>query len=162
MVGRHDIVNDSASRDLDRVRSRERAVSRIFKGAVVSVVGWLGVVAVPVADFLFGVSQVTQEVLSLAARSAVWLGLLVAASAGTHLLRFGGRRGKLAFASLAAAGGCGMVAVAEQLETWFLDSQLLRGLDTWALAGAVFFFVLAMILLSGGPRGNRANERGEG
>ena len=154
-------VDESASRDLERVRSRERAVSRVFKGVVVSVVGWVGVMAVPIADFVFGASQFTQEVWSIAARSLVWLGLFVAASAGTHLMRFGGRRGKLAFASIAAAGGCGLVAVAEQFETWFLDTDLLRGLDVWGLAGAVFFFGLAMMLLRGSDQGDHLGEKGE-
>jgi hypothetical protein len=129
-------VDESPFRELERVQSRQRAVSRIYKGIGVSAVGWFGLVGVPVADFLFGASQFTQEAWSIAARSLVWLGVFVAASAGTHLLRFGGRRGKLAFASLAAAGGCGLVAVAEQFEAWFLDTQLLRGLDVWGLAGA--------------------------
>jgi hypothetical protein len=84
------------------------------------------------------------------------VGVFVAASAGTHLLRFGGRRGKLAFASLAAAGGCGMVAVAEQYERWFLDTQFLRGLDVWGLAGALIFFVLIMVLLLSDARDKRS------
>jgi len=154
-------VQESPSSDLERVRSRERAVSRVSKGVGVSVVGWLGMVAVPVADFVFGASQLTQEVWSIAARSAVWLGIFVAASAGTHILRFGGKRGKLAFASLAAAGGCGMLAVAEQFETWFLDTQFLRGLDVWGLAGALVFFVLAIALLTADTQGHGLSEDGE-
>ena len=153
-------VEESPPRDLERVRSRERAVTRITRGVGVSVVGWLGIVAVPVADFVFGASQFTQEVWSIAARSLVWVGVFVAASAGTHLLRFGGRRGKLAFASLAAAGGCGMVAVAEQFEAWFLDTEFLRGLDLWGLAGALVFFVLGMVLLRGDAQGNCFGENG--
>jgi hypothetical protein len=137
----------SSSRDLDRVRSRERAVSRIFKGFVVAGIGWLGVIAVPVADFVFGASQVVQEVWSIVARSVVWVGFFVAASAGTHLLRFGGRRGALAFASFAAAGACGLLAVAEQFETWFLDTHVLQGLDIWGLGGAGLFGVLGWVLL---------------
>lgn len=151
-------VEESPPRDIERVQSRERAVSRITKGVWVSMTGWVGVVAVPIGDFVFGASQLTQEVWSIAARSLVWLGVFVAVSAGTHLLRFGGRRGKLAFASLGAAGGCGIVAVAEQFETWFLDTQILRGLDVWGLAGALVFFVLAMVLLTGDPRGNGHGE----
>jgi len=139
--------NPSSSQDLDRVRSRERAVSRIFKGVVVAGIGWLSMIAVPVADFVFGASQVVQEVWSIGARSLVWLGFFVAASAGTHLLRFGGRRGALAFASFAAAGACGLLAVAEQFETWFLDTHVLHGLDIWGLAGAGLFFVLGSVLL---------------
>ncbi len=154
-------LDESPSRDPEGVQSRERAVNRISKGVGVSVIGWLGMVAVPVVDFVFGASQFTQEVGSIAARSLVWLGVFVAASAGTHLLRFGGRRGKLAFASLSAAAGCGLIAVAEQFETWFLDTQFLRGLDLWGLAGAVIFFALAMILLQGDRQGNDLGETGE-
>ncbi len=154
------LVEESPSRDLERIESRERAVSRITKGVWVSVIGAVGVATVPIADFVFGAGQLTQEVWSIAARSLVWLGVFVAASAGTHLLRFGGKRGKLAFASLAAAGGCGIVAVAEQFETWFLETQFLRGFDVWCLAGALVFFVLAMVLLQGDSRGTGQDEGG--
>jgi hypothetical protein len=71
---------------------------------------------------------------------------LVAATAGTHLLRFGGRRGVLAFASFAAASGCGLLAVAEQFETWFPGTHGLRGLDAWGLAGAGVLGMLGWVL----------------
>jgi hypothetical protein len=152
-------ADDRSSVAVDRVRSRERAVSRGFRGVVTAGVGWLGVMAVPVADAVLGAGQTLQEVWSIGARSLVWIGVLVAASAGTHLLRYGGRRGAMAFASFAAAGACGLVAVAEQFETWFLDSSLLRGLDTWALAGAIFFIILGALLLGGEEGGDRAEEK---
>ncbi len=155
-------VDESTSRDLERVRSRERAVSRVFKGVVVSGIGWIANIATtPVLEFVFDASQSIQEVWAIAARSLMWFGFFIAASAGTHLMKFGGRRGKLAFASIAAAGGCGLVAVAEQFETWFLDTHLLRGLDGWGLAGAVFFFGLAMMLLRGSHQGNQLGEKSE-
>ena len=131
----------------ERVPSRDRAVSRVVKGVVVGAIGWTGLIAVPVADFLFGASQTFQELLSIGSRSLVWLGVFIAASAGTHLLRFGGRRGVMAFASFAAAGVCGLIAVGEQLETWFLDTDFLSGLDLWGLVGAVVFIFLGLSLL---------------
>ena len=133
--------------EVDRVRSRERAVSRVFKGVVLSGIGWAGVMAVPIADFVFGASQPLQEVWSIAARSLFWLGFVVAATAVPHLIRYGGRRGRLAFASFAGAGACGLLAVAEQFETWFLDSHVLQGLDTLGLAGAILFIVIGFLLL---------------
>lgn len=151
-------VDRSPQTDLERFRSRESAVRRIIKGVWVSLAGWFGVVAVPIADFVFGAGQLTQEVWSIAARSLVWLGVFVAASAGTHLLRYGGKRGKLAFASLLSASGCGLVAVAEQFESWFLKTEFLRGLDVWGLAGAALFFGLAMFLLRDRPQENRIGD----
>lgn len=139
----HSIAEARSSVGLERVRSRERAVSRIVKGVIVAGVGWLGLIA---GELALGFSQFAQQVSSVGARSLVWLGLLVAASAGTHLLRFGGRRGVLAFASFAAASACGLLAVAEQFETWFLDTHSLRGLDVWGLAGAGVFGVLGWVL----------------
>lgn len=150
-------ADDRSSVAVDRVRSRERAVTRVFRGVVTAGVGWLGMMAVPVADAVLGAGQTLQEVWSIGGRSLVWIGVLVAASAGTHLLRYGGRRGAIAFASFAAAGACGLVAVAEQFETWFLDSSLLHGLDTWGLAGAIFFIVLGALLLGGEEGGDRAS-----
>lgn len=111
-------ADDHSSVEVGRVRSRERAVSRAFRGVVTAGIGWLGMMAVPVAEAVLGIGQTLQEVWSIGARSLVWIAFLVAASAGTHLLRYGGRRGALAFASFAAAGACGLVAVAEQFETW--------------------------------------------
>jgi hypothetical protein len=154
--------NSSSSRHLDRVQSRERAVSRIFKGVVVAGIGWLGLVGAEVADFVFGASQTVQEVWHIVARSLMWLGFFVAASAGTHLLRFGGRRGALAFASFAAAGACGLLAVAEQFETWFLDTHVLQGLDIWGLAGVVLFSVLGAVLLGLDARRGDLGEPREG
>lgn len=152
-------ADGGSSRELDRVRSRERAVRRMFAGVVMAGVGFVANIATTlVLEFVFGAGQSVQEVWAIGARSLTWLGFFVAASAGTHLLRYGGRRGQLAFASLAAAGGCGMVAVAEQFETWFLDTQFLRGWDTWALVGVVIFVVLAVGLLQGGISGSQADE----
>lgn len=148
-----------SSTELERVRSRERAVRRVFSGVVMGGVGFVASIATDVVlDFVFGAGQSIQEVWAIGARSLTWFGFFVAASAGTHLLRFGGRRGQLAFASLAAAGGCGMVAVAEQFETWFLDTHVLRGMDTWALAGVVFFVVLAAVLFRNGPSAGQVDE----
>lgn len=152
-------VDRGSSTELDRVRSRERAVRRGLAGVVMVGVGSVASIATTmVLEFVFGAGQSVQEVWAIGARSLTWLGFFVAASAGTHLLRFGGRRGQLAFASLAAAGGCGMVAVAEQFETWFLDTHVLRGMDTWALVGVVFFVVLAAVLLQGGRSGGQSDE----
>lgn len=145
-------ADDRSPADRAQARSRERAVSRIFKGVVVAGVGWAGLMAVPVADFLFGASQTLQEAWAIGARAFVWLGVLVAASGGTHLWRFGRRRGVLAFASFAAAAAGGLLAVAEQFETWFLDTHVLRGLDVWGLAGAIVFIVLGSLLLRGGAQ----------
>lgn len=143
-------TNDISSRELDRVQSRDRAVRRVFTGVVISGIGWVSNIATTVVlEFVFGASQSFQELWAVGARALVWLGFFVAATAGTHLLRFGGRRGQLAFASVAAAGGCGLLAVAEQFETWFLDTEYLRGLDVWGLAGAVVFMVLAAVLING-------------
>lgn len=147
-------ASNRAGTDLDRIQSRERAVSRVLKGVIVTGIGWAGIIAVPVADFIFGLSQPAQEVLSIGARSLVWIGLLVAATAGTHLLRFGGRRGVLAFGSFAGAGAFGLLAVAEQLETWFLDTHVLTGLDRWSLAGAVILFLAGWMLLPRAPHGD--------
>ena len=60
------VVAETPSTDLERVRSRERAVSRVFKGMGVSVVGWLGVLADPVVDSVFGAGEFTQEVVPIA------------------------------------------------------------------------------------------------
>ena len=155
-------ADDNSSTKMDRVRSRERAVSRVFKGVVVSGIGWVAnIMTTAVLEFVFGASQSVQEVWAIGARSLMWLGFFVAASAGTHLLRFGGRRGQWAFASVAAAGACGLLAVAEQFETWFLDTHYLRGLDVWGLAGVVLFFGLAMVLLKGEPPDNHLGDEGE-
>lgn len=142
------LTRTEESREVDRVRSRERAVNRVFKGVVVSGIGWIAsFIAVPVAESVFGASQPLQEVWAIGGRSLFWLGFFVAASAATHLIRWGGRRGVLAFASFAGAGACGLLAVAEQFETWFLGSEVLRGLDRLGLAGAVLFIVVGFLLL---------------
>ena len=155
-------ADHNSSMELDRVRSRERAVSRVFKGVVVSGIGWVAnIMTTAVLEFVFGASQSVQEVWAIGARSLMWLGFFVAASAGTHLLRFGGRRGQWAFASVAAAGACGLLAVAEQFETWFLDTHYLRGLDVWGLAGVVLFMVLAGILIGGDAVRGDPGEQGE-
>lgn len=114
------------------------------------------------AEAVLGVGQTLQKVWSIGARSLVWVGVLVAASAGIHLLRYGGRPGASAFASVAAAAACGLVAVAEPFEIWFLDSSLLRRLDTWALAGVVFFIVLGGLLLRRREGGDRGEKEGSG
>lgn len=89
----------------------------------------------------------------------MWLGFFAAASAGTHLLRFGTRRGVLAFASFAVAGACGLLAVAEHVETWFPDSHILRGWDIWAVVGAAILGVLGGVLLGGGVQSSDPGER---
>ncbi|MGH7577468.1 MAG: hypothetical protein ACREM1_20380 [Longimicrobiales bacterium] len=144
------VVNDRSSVNLDRVRSRERAVSRAFKGIVTAAIGWVANLAeTPIGEGIFGAGRLVQEVWAITGRSLFWLGLLVAASAGIqHLRRFGGRRGFLAFASFGAAGACGLLAVAEQFETWFLDTHALQGLDIWGLAGVGIFGVLGGVLLA--------------
>jgi len=155
-------VGDSASMELDRARSRERAVRRVFTGVVMAGIGSVATIATTAGfEFVFGASQFVQEVWAIGARSLVWLGFFVAASAGTHLLRFGGQRGRLAFASVAAAGACGLLAVAEQCETWFLDTHYLRGLDTWGLAGVVVFMVLGAVLMRGDAQGGQTREERE-
>ena len=155
-------TDENPSVELDRVRSRERAVRRVFTGVVMAGIGSVANIATTaVLEFVFGASQSVQEVWATGARSLVWLGFFVAASAGTHLLRFGGRRGPLAFASVAAAGVCGLLAVAEQFETWFLDTHILRGLDRWGLAGACIFIVLAVILLTLDARPSDSGEQGK-
>ena len=155
-------TDDTSSMELDHARSRERAVSRVFTGVVTSGIGWVATFATTaVLEFVFDASQSFQEVWSIGARSLLWLGFFIAATAGTHLLRFGGRRGQLAFASVAAAGGCGLLAVAEQFETWFLDTHYLRGLDVWGLAGVALFMVLAGVLLGGDAIGGDSGEQGE-
>lgn len=148
--------------EAERVRSREHAVSRIFKGVVVSGIGGVGMMAVPLADFVLGASQPLQEIWSITARSLFWLGFVVAATALPHLIRYGGRRGRLAFASFAGAGACGLLAVAEQFETWFLDSQVLRGLDIVGLAGAILFIVIGSLLLGPHPVRDGTGEPGQG
>lgn len=137
-----------SSRDLDLARSRKRAVNRVFTGYVVTCVGWLGNVAsTPILEGLLGVSQFPERVWAIGARSLFWLGILIAASGGTHLLRFGGRRGVIAFTSFAAAGACGLVALAEQFETWFLDTRVLSRLDEPAAYTALILVVVGGLLL---------------
>ena len=155
-------VDDGSSMEVDRVRSRERAVRRVFTGVVMAGIGSVANIATTaVLEFVFGAGQAVQDVWAIGARSLVWLGFFVAASAGTHLLRFGGRRGLLAFTSVAAAGACGLLAVAEQLETWFLDTHYLRGLDVWGLSGVVLFMVLAAVLLNTDAKRGDPGEQGE-
>lgn len=145
-------ADDRSSVGLDRVRSRQRAVSRVFKGYVTAATGLVGLlVTTPVIESVLGASQSVERVWSIGARSLVWIGFLIAASAVTHLRRFGGRRGVLAFASFAAAGACGLLATAEQFESWFLNTHVLHGLDIWGLAGVLFFGVLGAVLLRGDP-----------
>ena len=50
---------------------------------------------------------------------------------------------------MAGIGWLSMIAVpvAEQFETWFLDTHVLHGLDIWGLAGAGLFCVLGSVLL---------------
>lgn len=139
-----------ASVALDRTRSRERAVRRVFSGFVTATAGWVATMATtPILEAIFGASQRFQEIWSIGARSLVWVGVLIAATAGTHLLRFGGRRGVLAFVSFAAAGACGLVAVAEQFETWFLTTRILSRFDELALYTATALIVLGIWLLRG-------------
>ena len=145
-----DTVDDGSSVALDRARSRERAVTRVFTGFVTTVTGWIGTVATtPVLEAIFGASQRFQEVWSIGARSLFWVGVLIAATGGTHLLRFGGRRGVLAFGCFAAAGAVGLVAVAEQFETWFLETRVLSRFDEPALYTAMALIVLGIVLLRG-------------
>ena len=155
-------ASDRSSMELDRGRSREGAVRRVFTGVVMVGIGSVANVATTaVLEFLFGASQSFQEAWAIGARSLMWLGFFVAATAGTHLRRFGGRRGLWAFASVAAAGACGLLAVAEQFETWFLDTHYLSGLDIWGLAGVVLFMVLAVVLLGGDAARSDPGEEGE-
>lgn len=152
---------DDRSSVLDGIRSRKRAVSGIYKGYIAWGIGMVGLIAsTPVVESVFGASQFVERMWSIGARSLVWLGFLIAATAGIrHLRRFGGRRGVLAFASFAAAGACGLLAVAEQIETLFLDTQILRGLDIWGLAGVGVFGVLGGWLLRPGAQSGDPGEQ---
>jgi hypothetical protein len=61
-------ADDSSSRELARVRSRERAVRRAFTGVVMSGIGWVANIAtMAVLEFGFGASEAVQEVWAICA-----------------------------------------------------------------------------------------------
>ena len=147
--------------ELALVASRERAVSRIFKGVVLSVAGWGTMVGVLISEFL-GVGDFVQQLAQFGAASLIWIGLFVMGSATPHLRRFGGKFSGISLACFAGMGAGGLLAAAEMFETSFLGTGYLTGLDNWGLAGVVFFAVLGWIFLEVDRRSDGEAEQRPG
>lgn len=153
---------DHESTGVDVRRSRERAVRRIYKGVMTGLAGMVTMAGLVVAD-LSGLGAVgLQRIAQFGGALLIWTGCIVVASATPHLMRVGGRASTLALASFAGMGLCGLVAVAEMFETYFLDSHVLQGYDRWGLLGAVAFALAGGMLMNVARRRARSDERPTG
>jgi len=147
-----------SSTDLALLASRERAVSRIFKGVVLTGAGWTAMVGLLVADLIGVGGEFVQQVVQFGAASSIWIGMFVMASATPHLKRFGGKLSAMSLAAFAGMGASGLLAAAEMFETSFLGTGFLTGLDRLGLVGVVLFALLGWIFMEVDRRGRTDAE----
>ena len=139
-------AGDSGSK-LTAMASRERAVSRVSKGVLAIYGGTATMIAVVLANGLGSTAQLIGQAASTLLLSS---GCILVASAAPHLAKFGGRLGAMSFASFAAAGISGAVALAEMFTTYVLGSSALQSWDepaTWA-TGAFSLMGIALLKLA--------------
>jgi formate-dependent nitrite reductase membrane component NrfD len=137
---------ESGERALTASASHERAVVRMYRGAVALYAGVGGLVVVVLGN-VFGGAGATHKAAVVGAGSLVFAGLLMGAMAAPHLMRFGRRFAVPALASFAIAGIAGLIGVAEIFESFFLDSTALETWGKWAVRAAGGFAVLGGVFL---------------
>jgi hypothetical protein len=133
-------------RALTATASHERAVARMYRGAVALYAG-VGSLAVVVLGNVFGGAGVAHKAAVVGAGSLMFAGLIMGATAAPHLMRFGRRFSVPALTCFAIAGVAGLIGVAEVFESFFLDSSALQAWGKWAVRAAGGSAILGGVLL---------------
>ncbi|CAN5727496.1 hypothetical protein BH23GEM11_BH23GEM11_04450 [soil metagenome] len=141
-----DTVSTGLDGALTATASRERAVVRMYRGAVAMYTG-VGSLVVVLLGNVFGGAGVAHRAAVVAAGSLVFAGLVIGATAVPHLMRFGQRFAVPALGCFAVAGIAGLIGVAEVFESFFLNSTALETWGKWAIRAAGGFAVLGGVFL---------------
>lgn len=135
------VSTESGGGALTAAASHERAVVRMYRGAV-SLYAGVGSLVVVLLGNVFGGAGVAHKAAVVGAGSLVFAGLLMTATAAPHLVRFGRRFTVSALICFATAGIAGVIGVAEVFESFFLESTALETWGKWAVRAAGGFAVL--------------------
>jgi hypothetical protein len=135
-----DVVT-SGRKALTAAASHERAVARMYRGAVALYTG-VGSLMVVLLGNVLGGAGVAHKAAVVGAGALVFAGLVMGATAAPHLLRFGRRFAVPALVCFAVAGAAGLMGVAEVFESFFLDSTALETWGKWGVRAAGGFAVL--------------------
>jgi hypothetical protein len=134
----------TAGRDgkaLTATASHERAVVRMYRGAVALYTGVGSLVVVLLGNVLGG-AGVAHKAAVVGAGALVFAGLVMGATAAPHLMRFGRRFTVPALICFAVAGIAGLIGVAEMFESSFLNSTALEAWGKWGVRAAGGFALL--------------------
>jgi hypothetical protein len=157
------VVSDGRdAKALTATASHERAVVRMYRGAVALYVG-VGSLAVVLLGNVFGGAGGAHKAAVVGAGSLMFAGLIMGAAAAPHLMRFGRRFAVPGLTCFAIAGIAGIIGVAEMFESFFLDSSALETWGKWAVRASGGFAVLGGVLLQlsqrdSPDRGNSGNS----